>query len=156
MYQFWYGTDDRDVTRFLRLFTFLDLEEIGKLDALQGAELREAKRLLAYEATKLVHGVEAADAARAGAQAMVSNAASDALPTYTLTAAPGVLLANVLAEAGLASSSGEGRRLIQGGGVKVGDTKVTDPKAPFDFAAVGPDGVVLRVGKAKAARVVLG
>jgi len=156
MYQFWYGTDDRDVTRFLRLFTFLDLEEIGKLDALQGADLREAKRLLAYEATKLVHGVEAADAARAGAQAMVSNAASDALPTCTLTAAAGVLLANVLAEAGLAPSASEGRRLIQGGGVKVGDAKVSDPKALFDFAAVGPEGVVLRVGKAKAARVVLG
>ncbi|HMV70529.1 MAG TPA: tyrosine--tRNA ligase, partial [Myxococcota bacterium] len=82
MYQYWYNLDDRDVGRFLRLYTFLPLDEIGRFDALRGAELREAKRALAWEVTALVHGVEAADAARKGAEAMVASAASADLPTY--------------------------------------------------------------------------
>lgn len=158
MYQFWYNVDDRDVGRFLRLYTFLPLDEIARLEALHGAELREAKRVLAWEVTRLVHGEAAADVARSGAGAMVAHDASADLPTHAVPAdrlAAGVLLANVMAEAGLAGSTSDARRLIQGGGVKLGEDRVSDPKATLDASQVGP-GVVIRVGKQRAVRVIPG
>lgn len=158
MYQFWYNVDDRDVGRFLRLYTFLPLDEIGRLEELHGAELREAKRVLAWEVTRLVHGEEAAEAARKGAGAMVANDASADLPTHVVPAAQlaaGVRLANVIAEAGLAKSASDARRLLEGGGVKVGEARVDDPKAMLSADDVG-DGLVIRVGKQRAVRIIPG
>lgn len=156
MYQFWYNCDDRDVVRFLKLYTFLPLEQIEAYAAVDGAALREAKHLLAFEATSLVHGAEAGEAARRGALAMVGKAAAEDLPVraFAMSAlAEGILLANVMAESGLAASASEGRRLIQGGGVRLGDERVTDAKRMLSAADVG-EGVTLRVGKAKAVRLV--
>lgn len=155
-FQYWVNVDDRDVGRFLRLYTFLPLDEIARLEALKGADVREAKRVLAWELTQMVHGREAADQARDGAVAMVAGAAADDLPTHRLD--PGSLplpVVVLLHDAGLAKSRSEARRLIQQGGVRVGATKLQDVDATLDAADIG-DGVVLRVGKKKAARIVAG
>jgi len=114
-WQFWRNTEDADVGRFLRLFTDLPLDEIARLEALPGAEINEAKKVLANEATRMLHGPEeAARAAAAAEAAFVQGALSDDLPSHAITAAElaqGVVLAALAADAGLASSRGEARRL---------------------------------------------
>jgi tyrosyl-tRNA synthetase len=144
------------VGRFLKLYTLLGLDEIAALEALEGADLREAKQRLAWEATAIVHGAEAADAARAGALAMVSGAASEDLPTHAVSAeavAAGLRVVQVLADAGLTASLGQGRRLIQQGGVKLDHDRVEDADALLP--APGPEGAILRLGKKRAVRVVI-
>lgn len=156
-YQYWVGCDDRDVGRFLRLYTFLDRERIQELDQLQGADLREAKAVLAWEVTAMIHGAAAADQAREAAKAMVAGAASDELPTWVMPPDYGPapwLVVNLLADAGLAKSRSEARRLVEGGGVRVDTTKVAGVDVALSEAELGEAGVVLRVGKARAARVV--
>lgn len=151
-YQYWINVDDRDVGRFLRLYTFLDLDEVVRLEALQGADIREAKRVLARETTALVHGQAAADRAEQAARSMVAGAASADLPTYTL--GDDLRLLAVVAGAGLTKSKGEARRVIKGGGVRVDGEKILDPEWTVEPTAVGPEGLVVRVGKKRAARVV--
>ncbi len=156
-YQYWLNTDDRDVGRFLRLFTFLPLDQIAVLEVLTGADVRRAKATLAHEVTRLVHGVEAADAAQQGAAAMVAGAAVDDLPTHAVATdvlAAGVPLVVLLRDAGLAKSSSEARRLVQQGGVKVGTEGITDVDHRVLDAQIGEDGIVLRVGKRHAVRIV--
>lgn len=157
-YQYWLNVDDRDVGRMLRLYTFVPLPRIEALEALQGAASREAKAVLAYEVTRRVHGEQAAERARDGAAAMMAGAAAEELPTHAVSRAAvegGLLLTTVLAEAGVAKSKSEARRLIEGGGVKVDGQAVQDVEllivAPVDGAA----GVVVRVGKKRALRVVV-
>jgi tyrosyl-tRNA synthetase len=146
-WQFWYNTDDRDVGRFLRLFTFLPLEQIAALEALRGADIREAKRVLATEATTLAHGAEAARHAEAGARAMVGATAAEDLPTVAL---PGpTRLPDALVAAGLAKSKSEARRLVQGGGVSIDGGRVDDPEV--EVAPIGA-GLVVRIGKKRAVR----
>jgi tyrosyl-tRNA synthetase len=150
-WQYWYNTDDRDVGRFLRLFTFLPDEEIARLEALQGADLRQAKRVLAHEATALVHGAEAARAAEEGARAMTAASASADLPTHPV--APGTRLCVALTEAGFTKSNGEARRLVAQGGVSWNGQPAADSEralTPEDLAA----GVVVRIGKKRAVRFV--
>lgn len=157
-YQYWVNADDRDVGRFLRLYTLLPLDRIAELEALEGADVREAKAVLAFEVTALVHGRAAAEQAQQAARAMVAGAASDELPTHIVAASAldaGLRFANVLADSGLAKSVSEGRRLIAGGGVKFGADKVADETATVP-AALPADGLVLRVGKSKAVRVLVG
>lgn len=155
-YQYWLNTDDRDVGRFLRLFTFLPRAEIERLEALQGADVRTAKAALAWEVTRTVHGEAAADQARAGAQAMVSSTAGEDLPTHTLAPGAPVPIIVILAEAGLAKSRSEARRLVEQGGVKLSGTVVTSIEATLEAASLDPAGVVLRVGKKQAIRVIAG
>ena len=147
-WQYWYNTHDDDVGRFLRLYTFLDEEEIVRLEALPGKEIRTAKRVLANEATRLLHGEEAAAEAESGAASMADGAPTAGLPEHVLGEDPRI--AAVMAEAGLAKSRGEARRLLQQGGVKIDNERVQDPEFVLE---PGPDGIVVRVGKKRAARI---
>jgi tyrosyl-tRNA synthetase len=149
-WQYWYNTDDRDVVRLLKLYTFLPDEEIARVAALRGAEINEGKRLLANEVTALVHGAEAAQAAQAGAAAMTGAVAAEELPTHTLTGS--TRLCEALEQAGLAKSKGEARRLVAQGGVSIDGEKATDGDAPL--APPPGSAVVVRVGKRRAVRFV--
>jgi len=151
-WQFWRNTEDGDVERFLKLFTTLPMEEIAKLAALQGAEINEAKKTLATEATALMHGRQKAEAAAETARkTFEQGATAEGLPTVEvgkgdLSGGIGVLAAFV--QAGLVKSNGEARRQIQGGGLKVNDETVTDEKAQLTAANVGADGAIkLSLGK---------
>ena len=152
-WQFWRNTEDADVGRFLRLFTDLPLDEIARLEGLPGAEINEAKKVLANEATRMLHGDEAAQAAAGAAQAAFEQGAlSDDLPTFEVSAADleaGIVLATLTADAGLAASRGEARRLAQGGGLRVNDKAEADANRLVTAADL-VDGVVkLAAGKKK-------
>ncbi|MFO7297904.1 MAG: tyrosine--tRNA ligase [Pseudomonadota bacterium] len=153
-WQFWRNTEDGDVARFLKLFTTLPMDEINRLAALQGAEINEAKKVLATEATALVHGREKAEAAAETARATFEEGALAAgLPTVEIPRAEiadglGVLAAFV--RAGLVKSNSEARRQIQGGGLRVNDTVVTDERARLTPADLTADNVIkLSLGKKK-------
>ena len=138
-WQYWRNTEDVDVGRFLRLFTELPLDEIARLETLRGAEINEAKAILATEATTLCHGNEAARAAAETARRTFASGAgaADGLPTIEIPRtrlAEGVPVYDLLREAGLAKSNSEARRLIRGGGARVNDTPVGD-----ETGTVGPD-----------------
>jgi len=152
-WQFWRNTEDADVGRFLRLFTDLPLDEVARLEALQGAEINDAKKVLANEATRMLHGAEAAQAAEAAARAAFEEGRlSGDLPTHEVAKAEldaGIALAALAADAGLASSRGEARRLAQGGGLRVNDQQETDGNRTITAADL-VDGVVkLAAGKKK-------
>jgi tyrosyl-tRNA synthetase len=129
-WQFWRNTEDGDVGRFLRLFTDLPLAEIGRLEALGGAEINEAKKILATAATALAHGAEAAaQAAETARQAFEDGEAADTLPSVSVPGADlaaGIPAFRLFAQAGLAASNADARRLIRGGGARVNDAVVTE------------------------------
>jgi tyrosyl-tRNA synthetase len=152
-WQFWRNTEDADVGRFLKLFTDLPLDRIAELEALPGAQINEAKKVLADEATRMAHGEEEARKARDAAEkAFEQGALSADLPTFEIAAADlkaGIVLANLFADAGLAASRGEARRLAQGGGLKVNDKAEPDGNRVVTDADL-VDGVVkLAAGKKK-------
>jgi tyrosyl-tRNA synthetase len=151
-WQYWRNTEDGDVARFLKLFTVLPLLEIARLAALKGQEINEAKKVLATEATTLVHGRELAEQAADTARwTFEEGALAETLPTCEISRAKldaglGVLAAFV--EAGLVSSNGEARRQIKGGGLKVNDVSVTDEKMVLTPRDLTPQGVIkLSLGK---------
>jgi tyrosyl-tRNA synthetase len=153
-WQFWRNTEDADVGRFLRLFTLLPLGEVRRLEVLGGAEINEAKKILANEATALLHGAQAAEtAAETARRTFEEGALAESLPTVDAPAAEfdaglGVLTAFV--RAGLVASTGEARRQIRGGGLKVNDETVTDERAIIGRQALGSAGVVkLSLGRKK-------
>lgn len=153
-WQYWRNTEDADVDRFLKLFTILPLDEIARLSALQGAEINEAKKVLATEATALLHGRKQAEAAAETARATFEEGAlAQSLPTVEvksaeLKAGVGVLTAYV--NAGLVASTSEARRQIKGGGVRVNDKTVTDEKMTLTLGDLTPEGVIkLSLGKKK-------
>jgi tyrosyl-tRNA synthetase len=152
-WQFWRNTEDADVARFLKLFTMLPLDEIAKLAALGGAEINEAKKRLATEATALVHGREKADAAAETARKTFEQGAlATDLPTIEISAAEfdaglGVLTAFV--KAGLVASNSEARRQIQGGGLKINDEPVASDKAVLKADAISNGVIKLSLGKKK-------
>jgi tyrosyl-tRNA synthetase len=156
-YQYWINCDDRDAVKFLKLFTFLPLAEIARFAELEGAELREAKRVLAYEATQITHGREAADEAAAAAKAAFGAGGDlEGMPTTAVAAlelAAGIPLPNLLAEVGLARSRGEARRMIQQGGAYINDERVTDVDYVVGESDLTKDGILLRVGKKRFHRV---
>ncbi|MTJ80147.1 MAG: tyrosine--tRNA ligase [Telmatospirillum sp.] len=127
-WQFWRNTEDADVVRFLKLFTELPMDEIARLGALDGAEINDAKKILANEATRLARGAEAAElAAETARRTFEEGAAADTLPTITVPAAEfaaGIPAFALFVRAGLAASNGEARRLIKGGGARVNDRPV--------------------------------
>jgi tyrosyl-tRNA synthetase len=152
-WQFWRNTEDADVGRFLKLFTDLPLDEIARLEALEGAEINEAKKELANEATRMLHGAEAAEAAAGAAQAAFEQGGLSAdLPTLEVKMSDleaGVMLAALAQDAGLAASRGEARRLAQGGGLRVNDKPEADANRTVTAADL-VDGVVkLAAGKKK-------
>jgi tyrosyl-tRNA synthetase len=153
-WQYWRNTEDADVGKFLRLFTTMPITEIIRLEALQGADINEAKKVLATEATALLHGRDAALIAQATAQKTFEEGGTSAsLPTISLPASEiadrlGVLSAFV--KAGLVPSNGEARRQIQSGGLRVNDVLVTDPNHALTLADVTQDGAIkLSFGKKK-------
>ncbi|MFY9293579.1 MAG: tyrosine--tRNA ligase [Methylorubrum rhodinum] len=155
-WQFWRNTEDADVARFLKLFTLLPMEEIARLSALQGAEINEAKAVLATEATRLMHGQEAAQAAADTARkTFVEGTLADSLPTVTvpravLEAGLGVLTAFGPDYARLVPSTSEARRQIKGGGLRVNDVQLTDEKATLGLGDATTDGVIkLSFGRKK-------
>ena len=150
-WQFWRNTEDGDVGRFLRLFTDVPLDEIARLEALPGAEINEAKKTLATEATALLHGHAAAVAAAETARrAFEEGAAADSLPTHLVAGADlaaGIAAIRLFAECGLALSLGEARRLIRGGGARVNDVPLTDEAATVTEADLRDGAIKLSAGK---------
>jgi len=138
-YQYWRNVEDADVIRLLKIFTILPMDEIGKLATLQGAEINEAKKILAFEATKLCHGEQAAiDAAETSRKTFEEGQNADGLPTVTLPAdqlQAGINILELLVESGLVASKGEARRLIKGGGARVNDENVDDETLSYTLAA---------------------
>ncbi len=159
-FQYFRNTDDRDVERFLAFFTFLPLEEVRRLGSVKGAELNRAKEVLAYEATRIVHGKPAAESALKGAQSAFAGAGEGAedIPTTELPASrleAGVLIVDLLAEAGLCKSKSEARRLVQQGGARLGDRKVADIGEQVTSEDFHDGMVLLRAGKRKVHRLKL-
>jgi tyrosyl-tRNA synthetase len=145
-WQYWRNTEDADVERFLKLFTTLPVDEIGRLAALKDAEINEAKKILATEATALVHGRHAAEQAAATARTTFEEGGHDAnLPTVNskaISEAAGLSVLGAFVLAGLVSSNGEARRQIKNGGLKVNDTTVTDEKMLLTKKDLTTDGVI--------------
>ncbi len=151
-YQYWRNVGDGDVIKCLKMLTFLPLEEIDELAKLEGSEINKAKEILAHELTELVHGKEEADKAQEAARAIFSNKTNtDNMPSTTLTEADfadgeiGIL--DLMKKCGLIPSNGEGRRLIQQGGVSVDDEKVTDVYAKVAKSDFEKGYVVIKKGK---------
>jgi tyrosyl-tRNA synthetase len=162
-YQYWVNTDDRQVAQYLRFFTFLRAEVIDELTAVSGEALRAAKQVLAFEATKLAHGLAAAARARDAAQALFASrqpiSVDDAsLPTTELARQSldeGLTVADAFVAADLATSRGDARRLAQGGGLSIDDERVADVDGPFGEVLDDKDAVLLRKGKKQFRRVVV-
>ena len=160
-YQYWRNVDDGDVIKCLKMLTFLPLEEIDELAKLEGSEINKAKEILAHELTELVHGKEEADKAQEAARAIFSNKTNtDNMPSTTLTEADfadgeiGIL--DLMKKCGLIPSNGEGRRLIQQGGVSVDDEKVTDVYAKIAKSDFEKGYVVIKKGKKVYHKAILG
>jgi tyrosyl-tRNA synthetase len=144
-YQFWRNVDDAMVDEMLKKFTMLPLDEIVKLSALQGQEINEAKKVLAFEATKLCHGEQSAtESAETARQTFEQGMSAQGLPTIEVTKTPMNIL-DLLVASGLVDSKGAARRLVDGGGARVNDVQVTDTSASCDIT----DGFKISSGKKK-------
>lgn len=157
-YQYWRNTEDADVGRFLKLFTTLPMDEIAKLEALKGSEINEAKKILAFEATKLCHGETAAqDAGDTAQKVFEQGGVGDDLPSITIEETRlenGIPIVDLLVETALASSKGEARRLIQGGGARINDVQINDADAKASTSDLTTDGFIkLSAGKKKHALI---
>jgi tyrosyl-tRNA synthetase len=150
-WQFWRNTEDGDVERFLKLFTLLPLAEIAKLAALKGSEINEAKKVLANEATALMHGRAAADqAAETARKTFEEGAVAESLPAVTMALGDGLGVLAAFVQAGLVASTSEARRQIKGGGLRVNDVAVADEKMLLSENNLTPEGVIkLSLGKKK-------
>jgi tyrosyl-tRNA synthetase len=153
-WQYWRNTEDADVGKFLKLFTTLPMSEIRKLEALGGSEINEAKKVLATEATALLHGRDAAnEAAETARRTFEEGALAETLPTVEIPRGEldtGLGVLNAFVKAGLVASNGEARRQIKGGGLRVNDEPVTDEKMALSAASLTPEGVIkLSFGKKK-------
>lgn len=158
-YQYWRNIDDKDVEKCLGLLTFLPMDEVRRLGALEGSEINEAKKVLAYEVTKLVHGEEEAAKAQEAAAALFGGAGmGGSIPTTELTRedlARDARVTTLLAMSKIAASNSAARRLIQGGGVAVNDGKIDDVNAVVTVEMFAGEGLMLRSGKKKFHRFVL-
>ena len=152
-WQFWRNSEDADVERFLKLFTLLPLDEVAKLAALKGAEINEAKKTLANAATALLHGREAAEtAAETARKTFEEGALAESLPTVEISGAEfdsGLGALTAFLRAGLVASTGEARRQIKGGGLRVNDEVLTDEKAVLGRDALKGEVVKLSLGRKK-------
>ena len=162
-YQFWINTEDPDVERFLKLFTFLPLEQVRELGRLEGAEIRRAKEVLAFEATRLAHGEAAAREAQRAAQAAFGRvhepSVLEAIPTTVVPVAvleQGLALVDLLASTGLVSSKGAARRLIEQGGAYVNEARVSSVDRTITLSDFRDGYALLRAGKKRYHRVRVG
>ena len=150
-YQYWRNVDDADVEKCLGLLTFLPMEQVRELGRLEGSAINEAKRVLAFEVTKLIHGEEEAQKARDAAESLFGSAgAGGSVPTTVITEAELAEEARLIAwmaKAGMTKSNGEARKAVQQGGVSVGDEKITDPDYKFTADQLSGDGVLVKKGK---------
>ena len=151
-FQYWRNIDDADVLKCIRMLTFLPLEQIDAMDAWEGSQLNKAKEILAYELTKLVHGEEEAEKAKAASKALFAgNGDTEHMPTTELTnddfGGGSIDVLTLLVKCGLAASKGEARRLVQQGGVSVNDEKVAAIETTFGCEQFTGDGVVIKKGK---------
>lgn len=161
-YQYWVNQDDGDIKRFLAIFTLLGMDEIKRLQKLEGSEIREAKKILAYEATRLCHGKENADQARAAAEGLFGRnkgGADESVPTYAIepealeTGVPAYIL---FENAGLCKTRGEARRLISQGGGYLNNRKISVFDQTVSADDLGADGLLLRAGKKRYMKIVSG
>ena len=158
-FQYWRNVSDADVLKCIRMLTFLPLEEIDKMESWEGAQLNEAKEILAFELTKLVRGEEEATKAKEASHALFAGGSNNTnMPTVTVTAEDfpdGELdIISVLVKAGLCESRGDGRRNIQQGGVSVNDEKLTDISTKYTLDDFKGEGLIIRRGKKKFAKVI--
>ena len=158
-YQYWRNVEDADVLKCIRMLTFLPVEEIDKMDGWEGSQLNEAKDILAYELTKLVHGDEEADKAQAAAKALFAQGGiSENMPTSEFTAeeiGEGIAILDLMVKTKLAPSKGEARRLVQQGGVMVNEEKVTAFDRTFTVADFQNTDFIIKKGKKTFHRVVV-
>ena len=159
-FQYWRNVGDADVLKCIRMLTFLPLEEIDKMDKWEGSQLNEAKEILAYELTKLVHGEEEAEKAKAASRALFAGEGdTEHMPTTELTnddfGGGAIDVLTLLVKCGLAASKGEARRLVQQGGVTVNDTKVDAIETTFGCEQFTGEGVIIKKGKKVFHRAVL-
>ncbi len=158
-YQYWRNVDDQDVQKCLALLTFLPMDEVRRLGELRDSGINEAKKVLAFEVTKLVHGEEEARKAQEAAASLFGGGAlSGSVPTTEITAAQleeDGRVTTIAFLCGLCASKGEARKLVQGGGLTIGEEKVTDVNAVLTAEQIGGEGVLLRKGKKSYHRVVL-
>jgi tyrosyl-tRNA synthetase len=158
-YQYWRNVDDKDVEKCLALLTFLPMDEVRRLGALKDAEINEAKKVLAYEVTKLVHGEEEARKAAEAAQALFgSGASAENVPSLELTEeefAQDARVSTMLVRSGLCKSQSDARQQIGQNAVSVNDQKITDPAAVVGRDAIGDDGAMLKKGKKGFCRIVI-
>ena len=159
-YQYWRNVDDKDVEKCLALLTFLPMDEVRRLGALEGAELNEAKKVLAFEVTKLVHGEEAAVQAEAAAKALFTGGpAGGDIPTLTLSAqelSEDARISTMLVRSGLCKSQSDARKQIEQNAVSGGSEKIADVTAVLTAEQLSGDGVLIRKGKKGFCRVILG
>ena len=158
-YQYWRNVADADVLKCLRMLTFLPLEQIDEMDHWGGSQLNQAKEILAYELTNLVHGEEEAKKAQESARALFSTGVAAQMPTCELTDEDmedgSIDLISVLCKAGLVNTRSEGRRAIEQGGVTVGEDKVTDVKAAYAKDAFAGEGLVVKRGKKNFRKIIV-
>ena len=158
-YQYWRNVDDKDVGKCLGLLTFLPMDEVRRLSALQGSEINEAKKVLAFEVTKLVHGEEEAQKAADAAAALFAGGANSAsVPSFELTAADlaeDARVTTMLVKSGLCKSQSDARNQIKAGSVLLGDEKVADFNAAVTADMFGEDGLMLQKGKKGFRRLIL-
>ncbi len=158
-YQYWRNVADADVLKCLRMLTFLPLEQIDEMDQWEGSQLNQAKEILAFELTKLVHGEEEAARAQESARALFSSGVAADMPTTELTEDDftdgSIDMISVLCKSGLVQSRSEGRRAIEQGGVTLENEKVTDVKAAYGKDTFAGDGVVVKRGKKNFRKVIL-
>jgi tyrosyl-tRNA synthetase len=150
-WQFWRNTEDGDVARFLRLFTVLPLAEIERLERLAGSEINDAKKVLANEATELLHGKAASEqAAQTAKQTFEEGQSGSGLPTYKVDLNSGLGLLAAIVQVGFASSNSEARRHVQGGAIRINDAAVSDDRMMLTTQMMNADGAIkLSMGKKK-------
>ena len=158
-YQYWRNVSDADVLKCLRMLTFLPLEQIDEMDKWEGSQLNEAKEILAFELTNMVHGEEEANKAKESARALFSSGNAADMPTAYIKEeeieGDSIDILSILVKSGLVTSRSEGRRAVEQGGVSVDGEKVGDFKATFTKAQLSGEGMVVKRGKKNFKKVVL-
>ena len=158
-YQYWRNVDDADVLRFIRMLTFLPLEQIDEMDKWEGSQLNQAKEILAFELTKMVHGEEEAEKAQESARALFAGGNAAEMPTATLTEEDflegKIDILGVLTKSGLTASRSEARRAVEQGGVTVDGEKISDIKTTYEPEQFSGEGLVVKRGKKNFKRIVI-
>ena len=158
-YQYWRNVGDADVLKCLRMLTFLPLEQIDEMENWEGSQLNQAKEILAYELTNLVHGEEEANKAQESARALFTGGNAAEMPTYTLQESDfldgKIDILGVLAASGLTASRSEARRAVEQGGVTVDGEKVSDIKTTYEPAQFAGEGIVVKRGKKNFKRIIM-